>query len=286
MGNIPPPLPGEKYLPRVKQFLRRKKPLWLGPLLGGCAGLAGGIAGVLAGILIGLLLQLLSEQINTNKAILHYFENPGPSRFREPEPGLAAFCALGLLILFESSPGSKGNHNLDFDGPVPLWDPVIRGARDLFCIDGGDLPLVESFCRLAASRAVLLNADLLAESLVSRRGSRGDCAAIGAKLETLAFGNGITEARYIRSKLDRDYRIPRALQVQGNADPWLILGLIPAASTDEIKSTYRKLATQFHPDQLQMLDKQHQQDAERAFMKIKEAYRQAMQERENANYLK
>ncbi len=268
----------KKWTSRVKQFLSQKKPFWIGPLLGGLAGIIGGVAGVLVGMLLGLLLQKLLEQIDTDKALLTYFESPGPVHFSEPEPGLAAFCALGVIVLFESSHAARKYQMLDFE-TLPFRDPIVQSAILNFKIGHDDIPAVESYCRLAASRFMLLNSDLLTESLVARRSKKGDLAEIGVSLEKMAFGEGLAEARYIRSRLDPAYQIPQPAVSSPGINPWLILGLEPTASTHEIKSTYRKLATQFHPDHLQFLDKQRQTDAEKAFMKIKEAYREALKER-------
>ena len=270
---------GKKYFSIVKKFIRGKKPLWFGPLIGGLLGLPGGLAGVIIGILLGMLIQVLTEQISTDYALINYFENPGPAKFREPGPGLAAFCGLGVIITLESSRINGIRRSLDVDA-LPMMEPVIRKAVLVFRLEDGDIPVAESFCKLAASRGALLNADLLAESLVARRAKKDDLPEIGAALESLAFGDGVEEARYIRSRIDPEYRIPEAAPASSAADPWLILGLNPAASTNEIKSTYRKLATQFHPDQLQFLDEPRRQDAEQAFMKIKDAYRQVMKDRE------
>ncbi|MDR2900676.1 MAG: J domain-containing protein [Treponema sp.] len=257
----------------------QKKPFWFAPLLGGSIGFIGGITGAIVGVIMGLLLQRLTAQIDDDKSLLAYFENPGPARFREPEPGLAAFCALGIIILYESSHSAKEYHIQDFDA-LPFRDPIVRSAIVHFRIDADDIPTVESYCRLAVSRFMLLNSDLLAESLAARMGKKGNLDKIGAALELMAFGEGLTEARYIRSMIDPTYQVPKSAAVSPNINPWLILGLEPTASIQEIKSTYRKLATQFHPDQLQFLDKQRQTDAEKAFMKIKEAYREALHERD------
>jgi DnaJ-domain-containing protein 1 len=268
------PLFMKKSIRRVRKFIIVKKPFWFAPLLGGIIGLLGGFAGVFIGILMGLLLQRLTAQIDDDKSLLSYFENPGPARFHESEPGLAAFCALGIIVLYESSQSAKDFHIQDFE-VLPFRGPIIRSAVSAFHLDADDIPTVESYCRLASSRFMLLNSDLLIESLIARRTKKENLDEIGKALELMAFGEGLSEARYIRSRLDPSYQVPKAA-VSQNINPWLILGLEPTASIQEIKSTYRKLATQFHPDQLQFLDKQRQIDAEKAFMKIKEAYREAL----------
>jgi hypothetical protein len=74
---------------------------------------------------------------------------------------------------------------------------------------------------------------------------------------------------------EQDHRIsaPRELK------PWELLGIKSNASPEEIKSAYRKLATQFHPDALQGLDEEHRETAARVFIAIKEAYKKLLETR-------
>jgi curved DNA-binding protein CbpA len=55
-------------------------------------------------------------------------------------------------------------------------------------------------------------------------------------------------------------------------DPWRILGLSPGASPKKIKSRFRSLAAQFHPDRYQAQDEEQQRTAAETFIAIKDAY--------------
>ena len=55
-------------------------------------------------------------------------------------------------------------------------------------------------------------------------------------------------------------------------DPYSVLGLSPGATLEEIKSAYRRLATQYHPDKVQHLGKDIQEVAEVRFREIQQAY--------------
>jgi uncharacterized membrane protein YkvA (DUF1232 family) len=56
--------------------------------------------------------------------------------------------------------------------------------------------------------------------------------------------------------------------------PHEILGLSPGASKEGIRSAYRRLANQYHPDKVAHLGKEFQDLADQRFKEIQEAYRQ------------
>jgi len=60
--------------------------------------------------------------------------------------------------------------------------------------------------------------------------------------------------------------------IYSNLTPHEILGVQPTASKDEIRSAYRKLANQYHPDKVHHLGEEFQQLAEIKFKAIQEAY--------------
>ena len=59
---------------------------------------------------------------------------------------------------------------------------------------------------------------------------------------------------------------------QDHRDPYTILGVAPGASREEIKSAYRRLAAQYHPDKVQHLGEEFQKMAEARFKEIQQAY--------------
>jgi DnaJ-domain-containing protein 1 len=247
-----------------------------GPLLGGLIGLSGGIPGMLIGIVLGYLVQELFGQFRSDKEALKYFENPGRPGFYEGEPGLAAFCALGILIIARRADSSP------FPSPDPAGDgdaaagEVSRKAADFFPGGRADSSLTGHFCRLAWSRRRSLNSDLLTESLMARRASKKDLPDLGRALYELASGEkSLDLARDIRAALDRDYH-PQAEKdkrpKEREQDPWQVLGLAPGTPINEVKSRFRRLAIRFHPDSLRDQDSAEQETAARAFIAVEEAY--------------
>jgi uncharacterized membrane protein YkvA (DUF1232 family) len=55
-------------------------------------------------------------------------------------------------------------------------------------------------------------------------------------------------------------------------DPYTILGLQYSASDEEIKTAYKKLAAQYHPDKVQHLGKEFQELAHNKFVAIQKAF--------------
>ncbi|AEF80194.1 J domain-containing protein [Leadbettera azotonutricia] len=225
----------------------------------------GGVAGFIIGAVLGYFVHELLGQLHSDKAALGYYENPGRPGFYEGEPGLAAYCALAMLIL-EESLDKSGNGEAEIE-------QAVRLAKASFPL--ADFPLVEHFCRLAWSKRESLNPDLLAESLAARRKNREDLPELGTFLFRLAScEKAQTLAGEICSILDPHFKRRPGAKQPSSPDPWKILDLPPDTPLGEVKSHYRKLATQFHPDALQALDEEHRETAARAFMAIKEAYKE------------
>ena len=58
------------------------------------------------------------------------------------------------------------------------------------------------------------------------------------------------------------------------SDPYEVLGVPKKASPDEIKSAYRKLAAQYHPDKVNHLGDEFRVLAEQRFKEIQKAYQE------------
>jgi DnaJ like chaperone protein len=268
-----------------KKALRffKTPPRWLGPLAGGLAGMIAGLPGIPAGAILGYLVQELFRQFSIDRAVAAYFEDPGRAGFYEGEPGLAAWCALAVIIISESLPPEDRAAGPGTEPESALGAEAIRAAAAAFP-GGKNGPHIETFCRLAESRRRRLNPGLLAKSLAARRSSRGDLPLLGKILHSLAAGDKALEtAARIRALLDpgcrafeQDIHGAAERRLSPPPDAWELLGLRPGAPPDEVKSGFRRLAIQFHPDSLQALNEKQREEAARAFMKIEAAYREIM----------
>ncbi|GEM_PF-860715 len=267
----------------ILRCLTEHRTPWLGKAIGALLGLLGGFFGVLIGLLLGHLMDELARQYRGDREIQAYLEAPGKSAFFEPCPGLAAYCALGTVIIAGSLERDRTGGAAE-RGSAQI-ELVARSAEVAFGCRETEMPTVESFCRLAASRLRQLNPDLLAESLSSRRAAYGDAAYLGNLLSAMALGKkALATAQRVRRILDPAYRAaPKESGRAGERDPWSVLGLDPGASLRQIKTTFRRLATQFHPDALRDLEEERQRSAAEAFMTIERAYREILRLRKSGS---
>lgn len=238
----------------------------------GLLGLLINIPCLFTGIVFGYLLGALFSRIKTNKAICAYFENPGPSAFYEEEPGLAAYCALGVYLMSKAAPKAPGE-----DAAITQ---IAGSAMSVFPAGKKIISLAESFCRLAYTKLSVLNSDLLTESLAARRRERGDAALLGVELTFMAQGREAQqEALLIRQFLDPNYQpLPDEIPPE---DPYLVLELPRGAPYEQVKSAFRKLALACHPDNQSNSNPAEKKQLEEQFIKIRDAYRTITREQRN-----
>jgi DnaJ like chaperone protein len=78
---------------------------------------------------------------------------------------------------------------------------------------------------------------------------------------------------------EQAFRQARAEVTQGAGQAWEVLGLMPSAGIDEIKSAYRTLSLQNHPDKVANLGPEFTKVAEEKFKAIQEAYEEIRREK-------
>jgi DnaJ-domain-containing protein 1 len=262
---------------------------WQWKAVGVFVGMTGGWFGVLLGLLVGYMLDELFKQGRRDRSVVAYLMNPGPAEFTEPVPGLAAYCALSVLVL--SDTGLKR----DAASSVVVTE-VVRAAESVLSVPAESRLEIENIAREAFIHRSGLNPDLLAESLMARRARFHDFSAIALSFLTLAEGpQGCVLAERLASILAPEWvkgRKAGARRSEGRKahephpqDRWhgeeleafTVLGISPGASPEDIKVAFRKLAVLFHPDALSGLEENKKREAGEAFIRIERAYRLALQ---------
>ena len=267
---------GRRILTRIA-----RKP-WLGPSLGAATGLFGGPVFAILGLLLGYLLQQVAKQLQFDRAVLRYYENPQSGTFYETEPGMAAYCALGIIFYSSSAEAAKNDRALI----ATVAHSALKALFPAQTPDGPDTrdsqQDLESFCAIALRQRAQLNPYLLAEHLSALRLPYGDAPRIGKALGTLALGSKtLEEAEQVRSILEPLYQAGAEWQggegqYRLSEDPYRVLGINPGASAAEVKTIFRKLAISVHPDTIANKDADRQQKASGDFIAISNAYKEIM----------
>ena len=275
----------EKFLSRLRIKIRiiinkcpRRVKAFGKPLLGGIIGvLMGGIPGFIIGLVLGYFIGELFSQTFGERKLAEYLENPGSQQLNESEPGLAAWCALGVLVASKNYIDSSQENEPSAFGSADekIMKLVFLEACSTFSGPFTDVSQIEYFSRLALKKSGSLNPDLLSESFAYKRYAQGDAVYLARSLSRLA----VTEkarilAREIVFIIDPAGSTEDQPGFIAPKDPWKILGLPPGTPLKEIKAHYRRLAKQFHPDNLAVFDEKQRITASRAFMAIKDAYNQ------------
>ena len=76
-----------------------------------------------------------------------------------------------------------------------------------------------------------------------------------------------------------DFESIKAMFYDSSESAYLILEIEKAASNDEVKAAYRKMAKKYHPDKLQHLGEEHVKGAEEKFRQVQKAYEQIQKQR-------
>ncbi|MFQ3547400.1 MAG: DnaJ domain-containing protein [Termitinemataceae bacterium] len=212
-----------------------------------------GIYSALLGLILGLFLEQLIYQYSIEQNIREYMINPGAkSLVEEPVAGLTAFIAL-VAYLSKSDPIEKASQLI-----VKLFSPCT-----------GREPFVDLAFQIAQEQRELLNPDLLAECLMAKTASPERAEHIYTALQSITDD---TET-IIRLRMILAPRLQHA-----DTSPLSILHLAPGATKGEIKAAFRKLAREFHPDSQRYHTETQKRKAAEHFMRIRQAYRQALQE--------
>ncbi len=77
----------------------------------------------------------------------------------------------------------------------------------------------------------------------------------------------------------RDYNSIKAMFYNSSDNAYKILEITKAATTDEIKKAYRKMAKKYHPDKVEHLGEEHKKGAEEKFKQVQKAYEQLQKEK-------
>ena len=248
-----------------------------GKLIGALIGSIAGPFGTLFGGLIGHLFDRASEE-------RRFLGAASRSRIPHGDPVSSAqvnflTCLIGLSISVADADGNVRASHIDamreffrrnFSFPAVDQDVIQRLIDEMYRnrtrID------IQGLCAYYAAVSTFEGRVLLLRLLfqIARADARGISGTEEVLIRRITALLGLGEQIYHQVRAE-------FLQEAGRA--WKILGLSPEADVEKIKSTYRRLSLQNHPDKVANLGPEFVRVAEEKFKAIQEAYEEIRRER-------
>ncbi len=246
----------------------------IGALLGLVSGL--GIIGVLMGFVFGFMADAVRSEYQTQKELVNYYLSPGTAASAlQPETRKAGFIFLAAHIIWSCEESvSPIMRTEGTEWAASYCDVSLRrkhiftGALGRLTREGEpDIPgLSEDFGRLMSLEERLRFLGSLLEQI---RFSMTEKRV--ALFREIAVSMGISEE--LLRELTRKHG-------RAKAEDYQLLDVDTETPTEEIKAVYRKLASHFHPDGGSGLTAEQKTASQEAFLRITEAYKRIIADRE------
>jgi len=241
--------------------LTKTSPYYLRPMSQYAKWLGGGLGWVLGGPIGAILGFVLGNAVDSRKA--------GTSRYTGPETSPSDFTVT-LLVLTAAvmkADGKVVKAELDYVKEFLKRNFGIERAKDMTLMlrdivekDFEALPV----CRQIAQNMQHAGRLELLHLLFGIAQADGKIEAAEIRLlEEMAHAMRISAA---------DFDSIKAMFIASTDDAYKILEITPAATDEEVKKAYRRMAAKHHPDKVATLGEDVQKAANEKFQKVNEAY--------------
>lgn len=258
----------------------------MGTLLGATIGMfLGGPLGAIAGAAFASLASSLGSSTENFRMYEDPYGNLYGQRLRPHDHARLTFFvgAFSLLAKLASADGEVSRAEREkveeFMNRDLNLDPASRASAER--IFEAALHSGESFHRLANQfyQEFYMQPqffELLIDVML--RVSAADTRGITSEEETL-----ILDAVHIFRMSDERYQQLKSRYVRQSSSSYAVLGCSPSDSDDQIKRSYRRLVSEYHPDKIASrgLPEEFQQLASDKFREIQAAYEQIVKERQS-----
>jgi len=256
-----------------------------GKLLGALIGSIAGPLGTVLGGFIGHFFDKASEERHSlGPGTAPRFAAAAPGWRPAPDPVSQAqinflTCLIGLSITVAEADGRvkashvealKGFFRQNFAFPAVDQETIQRLIDEMYV--NRDRIDVQGLCAYFAAVSTLEGRVLLLRLLFQI--ARADHEGVSRTEEAL-----ILRMTLMLGLGDQVFRQVRAEFVKESGRAWEILGLDRDAGIDEVKSAYRQLSMQNHPDKVANLGPEFVRVAEEKFKAIQEAYEEIRREK-------
>ncbi|SIQ35219.1 DnaJ domain-containing protein [Alkalispirochaeta americana] len=247
---------------------------WAGRITGGILGLPAGPAGVGFGLLAGWLVDQYRARLCGEERFERFLRRPEGERSRRIAEYYTLLALLGAVLSRGDLPDQEALEKLlgiswPLEGKIPSPPgEESRQAlleRSLLRCGGRDTVLL---CRWARKRELWIT---------SVEGAPGLVRFLCAAARSTSPGGAGGERRILLRQIARELPDPAREELEQellelDAASCRLLGVSSRAEWAEIRSAYRSLAAQLHPDGAGCLDPARQEALQEAFVRIRGAY--------------
>lgn len=234
-----------------------------GTLAGLAVGLFGGIPGAVFGAFIGFLVDLVWAERRAQRAALDYLDGRDAPAWLPRQVALAGELAGHLQGHPGLEPGVLDSLATDLRPFYP--DRWARRPVERILVAGAGHVWSgrEVYARRLAGACPIDERERVVRAVWNAVGRAGATLSARDEVRTIARRAGIDEGFIAGELVLRRFR---------DAHACVVLGIARDASREEVRSAYRRLAAQFHPDTAATLSERQREATEQAFKRIQAAY--------------
>jgi DnaJ-domain-containing protein 1 len=265
---------------RIKEAVIRHAGLLTGGVLGLLSGLH--VFGLAIGTLLGYFADEILHDRRTLKAATALMSGAGPGPLDDHWVVNTISVALACHAATACG-GARGDRGIGLAEKELLKSRIMAGLT----LHGRGVGLVGQLVDRCFSTTIVAP-DALAKTLKNHANAdqREDlvrllltvCACDEGRIDTAQNGL-IRDISVILEIPPATFNSLRREVVSTDEEAYRTLGIDPDTADHEVRTVYRRLASQFHPDTGGVLEDHQQEQSREAFMRIKNAFNRIMEER-------
>lgn len=234
-----------------------------GTLAGLAVGLFGGVPGAVFGLFIGFLVDLVWAEFRAQRATADYLDGSDAPAWLPRQVALAGELTGHLQPRSRIDPDVLGSLATELRPFYP--DRWARRPVERMLVVGAAHPWsgIEAYAARLSAACPPEERERVVGAVWNAIGRSGATLSAREEVRAIARRAGVDEGFIARELVVRRFR---------DAEACAVLGVARDASRDEVRTAYRRLAAQFHPDTAVSLTERQREATEQAFKRIQLAY--------------